>query len=647
MTQLLTQKFCLLDEELLNEFESLSDTEQKDWLFVEPSEDFERAWKVDCFDPDFFYDFEDVIGAYSVVTMRNLDQFLDHAVDLKYKVVFTEDPQPVFDWWSTLRRVPDFSLNSEFEDAVNGMLPFQIEGLNYLKDVKYGGNAIWSTGTGKTALMTAFLKHYEDFNFRIVVVKKNNKRDMQVKLRQLGDVESVIVDGPPPKREKIYDEVLQKLKDGQTVTLICNYEKFRDDTEIMKTLVANRRVLIFWDEMPSKLANPGTQLYKAVIKVLFKNYGWKHKKWRPSELRQFQFTATPIENIPMDQLYCVRLIDPTIWPNVKDWTAEHVVSFNPHSHKPQYFKNLDKMRLQLEAITHQVDKSRPEIAKYFPAVVEDPQYIDWHPKDRAIYNEAQAMVVAKLEAGEDVNAFQLMGILQMICDNPEIVNASAENRLAFEEELLNASDDDLEEIKISGSSLALELYEGMGPFGSDHSTKLDRLHELIVKHADEKILVFSTWGSLGMPLIEEHLEAWGVSYRSYRGTEVQREAAKNEWREDEDIQVLLLSDAGSDSIDLPEASVVIHYNLPLKWSKLNQRQNRAHRINSKHASVTYYVLIMADSVEERVIEIITKKLGYHFELYKVGAVDRLVKAGITKDDLWYLLTGKSPDEMMI
>jgi SNF2 family DNA or RNA helicase len=139
------------------------------------------------------------------------------------------------------------------------------------------------------------------------------------------------------------------------------------------------------------------------------------------------------------------------------------------------------------------------------------------------------------------------------------------------------------------------------------------------------------------------LDEWGITYRSYRGTEKQREDAKNEWRAKDDLQVLLLSDAGSDSIDLPEASVVIHYNLPMKWSKLNQRQNRAHRINSTHKSVIFYMLIMAGSIEERIIQIITKKLGYHFSLFKDGAMELLEAAGLDKDDLWYLLTGQQTD----
>jgi SNF2 family DNA or RNA helicase len=644
-------KWSLVSEELIDEFEGFDQSKRGSYLWLTPSDEFKRAWSIECFDPDYFYDFEEIVGRYSTVTISRLATFLDRAEELGYSVVFLEDPTPIIDWWKHLRKPPEFSLNSEFPEAINGLLPFQIEGLNYLKDTPYGGSVIWSTGTGKTALMAALIKEHAPA-LTLVVVKKNNKSDMRKKLLTLGDEESIIIEGTPERRVRLYQLVESRLASGKHTTVVLNYEKFRDDPDELQALIAGREVLILWDEMPSKLANRETQLYKAVRKCLYAAYSHKGIRPRPKVLRQYQFTATPIENNPNDQLSCIRLIDPFVWKSIGEWEADHVATRSPFNRKPSTFKNLDKMQLKTAHMTHVVDKADPEIARYFPAVIEDPQYIDWHPDDRKVYELAQNMVAERMQAakeGEDdpVNAFQLMGILQMLCDNPEIVNASAENRLLFEEELLAASDDELEDITIRGSELALLLLERLGrPLTSKHCQKLERLRDLIAKHADEKILIFSTWGPLGMPLIETKLEEWGITYRSYRGTDNQREKAKNEWRANPNLQVLLLSDAGSDSIDLPEASVVIHYNLPLKWSRLNQRQNRAHRINSQHASVIFYILIMADSIEQRIVDIISKKLGYHFALYKEGAADLLMQKGLTNDDLWYILTGQVPSDVL-
>jgi SNF2 family DNA or RNA helicase len=586
-------------------------------------------------DSDWFFDFEEIVGDYGVVSERRLDDFLASAADLGYTVVFDAEPRRAS---QGLLDAPDFELQSDFPGTINGFLPFQLEGFNALKDLDWGGSAIWSTGTGKTALMAALIIHHHP-DLALVVVKKNNKYDMKIKLDELGRIQSTIVQGSRKRRERIYEQTAEALSLGAPVTLVLNYEKFRDDDEWLQALTTGRRVVILWDEMPSKLANRSTQLYKGVLKVLFKTYG----KPRAKELLQYQFTATPIENNPEDQLSCIRLINPTIWPRIKDWELDHVRSRNPWSHKPTKFKNLEKMRLKLEFMTHQVDKANPEIAQYFPEVFERAEYIDWSTQDRRVYDAAEAIVKDKIIEG-DANAFQLIRVLQMICDQPELINASAENRAAFEEELLAADDDELEDIQIRGSTLALDILEAMGgSLSGEHCNKLDRLRDRLVKHRNEKVLIFSTWGRLGMPLIEAALESWGITYRSYRGTDRQRENAKNEWRENPDLQVLLLSDAGSDSIDLPEASVVIHYNLPLKWSKLIQRQNRAHRINSQHKSVTVYFLIMADSIEERILKIITKKLGYHFSLYKEGASEILESKSLDKDDLWFLITGQMPD----
>ena len=40
-------------------------------------------------------------------------------------------------------------ITSALEGTVNGLLPFQVRGFNFLRDLPRGGIAQWSTGTGK------------------------------------------------------------------------------------------------------------------------------------------------------------------------------------------------------------------------------------------------------------------------------------------------------------------------------------------------------------------------------------------------------------------------------------------------------------------------------------------------------------------
>jgi SNF2 family DNA or RNA helicase len=151
----------------------------------------------------------------------------------------------------------------------------------------------------------------------------------------------------------------------------------------------------------------------------------------------------------------------------------------------------------------------------------------------------------------------------------------------------------------------------------DRHTKLDTLRELLTEvHSDEKVLVFSAFNDALMPILEKHFSEWGVTYVRYHGSDTQKQAAQDAFADDNNVQVFLSSDAGSDSLSLEQASVVIHYDLPWKWSTFIQRQNRIHRVVSKFEKVRYYTLQMADSVEDRKVEIIQRKSGYHQSIFQ-------------------------------
>lgn len=656
-------KYRLLDSDLIEYIEGLSEKEQANWLFLSPHTRFDGRWFVDALDGGFLFDFEEMVGRYKSVSPAGLQDFLDRADELGYHVAFEEEPEKILSVWDDLKNPPEFSLNSDMRGTINGMLPFQLQGFNFLRrpEIK-GGLALWSTGTGKTALETALIKQHveidQEYNFVLVVVKSNNKVDTQRKLDELGDIDAIVIDGTKTKRQEIYNLIWNVLSMGEPVVAITNYEKFREDEEELKEIVGDQQLLVFFDEMPTKLRNRKTQIYESVCKVLYLSA--PKVKWdsvRPDKLRTYQLTATPIENGPADQLNCIRLQDPDIFPTISGWEKKFVATRNFFNHEPETFKDLDEMGLMLEFMTHQVDKEDPDIAEMFPDVIEEAIYVDWAPKDRAAYDKLQSIAKDLDKAasdGEDVkrlNTFQLIGVLQMLCDAPSMVQKSADNRIEFEALLNSYSEDDLDDLGsniVTGSEAALMLLEGLkSPLTDEHSEKLKKLRELLTeKHPDEKVLVFTTFSSYIFPILEKALDEWGVTYATFKGTDKQRQVAKDKFRANPDIQVFLSSDAGSDSIDLPEASVVIHFDLPWKWSTLIQRQNRAHRVNSKHKSVTFYTLLMANSVEDRKVEIISRKLGFHKGIFKGVISEEAVSSRMSAADLRYILTGESEDGIL-
>jgi hypothetical protein len=56
--------------------------------------------------------------------------------------------------------------------------------------------------------------------------------------------------------------------------------------------------------------------------------------------------------------------------------------------------------------------------------------------------------------------------------------------------------------------------------------------------------------------------------------------------------------------------------------------------------VYFYMLLMADSVEFRKVEIISRKLGFHNSVFKGQINEEAISMRMTLADLWYMVTGE-------
>lgn len=645
-----SNRFRLVDEDL-TEYLRQNPDDHSNWIFLEEHPEFPGHWLANGLTQAYFFDMKDTIGAYKAISPARLDQFLQSSEDLGYSVAFFDDPRNILDLYERLTDPPDVSIPSSMESTVKGFLPFQVIGYNTMVKTNRGGGAIWSTGSGKTVLASALIKHHLmtlDMPPRITlcVVKTHNKINTARSLKRLTNLDSVIVDGPKKKRRKIYRELYDQK--GPSI-MVLNYEKFRDDEEELSPFFDDTSVLIIWDEMPTKLKNRSTQLYHAVCRCLYNTkppqVSWKHK--RPSHLRQYMLSATPIENSPEDFFNCIRIIDPDVYGTVAQFRDTYVASYSYHDpFAPSEWHHLDRMGLRAAHLIHSADKDKdPEIASQFPKALPETKYVDWDATDRRIY-DLLTKEIEKLDL-EEANVLALIGVLQMLCDAPSMIANSAAIREAYDlalQEYINAGG---KEPKKHGSEIAQRLVDAIGDriLSDARHTKLKALQELIQNdHPNEKILVFSAFNEGLLPILEKKFKEWGINYVRYNGDTKQKQAAQDAFQEDSEVQVFLSSDMGSDSLSLNAGSVVIHYDLPWKWSTYTQRENRVHRVDSVFDKVYYYTLLMADSVEDRKVEIIEKKLGYHDQVFRGAIADKAASAKLTKDDLWYILTGHSADK---
>jgi SNF2 family DNA or RNA helicase len=87
----------------------------------------------------------------------------------------------------------------------------------------------------------------------------------------------------------------------------------------------------------------------------------------------------------------------------------------------------------------------------------------------------------------------------------------------------------------------------------------------------------------------------------------EKEASKEKFLTDPDCRVFISSDAGGYGVDLPNANLLVNYDLPWSAGLAVQRNGRIKRASSRWPSITIQDIIVANSIEERQHDMLQQK----------------------------------------
>ena len=145
------------------------------------------------------------------------------------------------------------------------------------------------------------------------------------------------------------------------------------------------------------------------------------------------------------------------------------------------------------------------------------------------------------------------------------------------------------------------------------SEKLERLGDILTDGGDftgEKVIVFTRFEKM-VTIAIDYLEKKGVKCVRIPGKEniQQRRAAQKAFQDfDSDVKVAWITMAGGDAINLQAAKCMIFYDTPFSAGDYLQILGRMIRIGSVHDRVYALHLVCRDTVDERVMEIMGKKM---------------------------------------
>lgn len=151
--------------------------------------------------------------------------------------------------------------------------------------------------------------------------------------------------------------------------------------------------------------------------------------------------------------------------------------------------------------------------------------------------------------------------------------------------------------------------------------------------AHVKVLVFTEFRAT-QQMLTELLESQGIATVVINGQMGLQERALAQQRFREDADVLVSTDAGGEGVNLQFAHLAVNWDLPWAPTRLEQRIGRVDRIGQAHP-VKAFNLILEDSVDQRVLEVLEDKLAtIHAELGADKRADILDSADHLIEDLY-------------
>lgn len=345
---------------------------------------------------------------------------------------------------------------------------------------------------------------------------------------------------------------------------------------------------------------------------------------------RFALTGTPIENGRPEEIYSImQAVDGRLLGRFDLFDQTFIVRNQWGS--PERYRNLDLLHNRLSRNLIRKTQTDDDVAPYLPDTIHrDPELITMDRGLRQVYNQVAHVLIEELE--EAVSSFgsnwsmaahygqaaanqpstEMMGalmsritLLRQICSHPELVVESATKfEQGFEAALVGDG------VIRGGSVLAHELLQDEDVrlrIQKAKVKKLDQLESLVRDHLDTdddaKVVIFTTF-LLTSELIQQRLG--GVTY-SGRMNAVAKESAKEQFQTDPATRILISTDAGGYGVDLPQANLLVNYDLPWSAGKAVQRNGRIRRASSRWPVVVIQDLLMDSSIEVRQFDLLYQK----------------------------------------
>lgn len=454
----------------------------------------------------------------------------------------------------------------------------------------------YEMGTGKTpTTLHAIETMRKDQRFKTgtVVVPSSLKYQWASEIAKFTDQQCVVIDGSPAKRAEQYWLV----RETEPGYMVISYDNIVRDWRFIGGDMGTAFLVL--DEATA--IKSFTTVRSKHIKKIAKHYDVK-----------IALTGTPMENGRLEELFSImQFVSPGVLGGWRKFEEKYVVR-NAMGWISGY-RNVKDLRDRLVASEAfaRASHSDPDVSKYLPRVVDMPELkVRLSPAARAIQEAIEKSIL------DDLDEF----VSKMSRVDVDDLSDWEKKRLLHPDGKMMAKITLLRQFLSNPGSLLSEE-DGSGYRKDlkesgllDRAVPLDKMSALSQYLRDffdtdpaNKAVVFTSFVGTAHLINENNPESSVLLTGEMSAGE--RQKSIDAFKTNPDVRLFVSTDAGGYGLDLPQANLLVNYDLPWSPGMLAQRNARIKRASSKWSSVVVQNIVCEGTLEERILSMLEHKMS--------------------------------------
>jgi len=310
-------------------------------------------------------------------------------------------------------------------------------------------------------------------------------------------------------------------------------------------------------------------------------------------------SGTPITHHAGDLHQALKAMDPVSWPSAERFAARYLdVVPGDYSEDVLGLNRFREPEFRLCLTGHYRRLAKEDVLPELPPKVYSERRVTLPPEARRAYDEMERDMLARLEDGQEMPAFDALAQLMRLL---ALANS------ACDVEIAHGPDTD----ELTGLP---KMHVHVHP--KEPSWKIDELVAVLEERRGRQSVVFAPSAKL-IRLAGARLEREGYRIGWVIGGQSQRERTETiEKFQAGGLDVILATvQAGGVGITLTAADTIVFLQRPWSFVDASQAEDRAHRIGSEaHESIEIIDIIAEDTVDSKVRDVLAGKAAALAEL---------------------------------